>query len=146
VNILIRVQQNAWAVRLRWGLAVILWSSVAFSEPQIAGRYVLQTAGGKTLPAVVAENNATGYRQEVTGGWMALEADRTFTWRTAYRTTQQGGVTTSESAGKGRYSVTGDVLLLTPEGSSASLNGVLTNRTLTIQADVKLVYRRDGGT
>jgi len=55
-------------------------------------------------------------------------------------------VSTNESEGKGRYGLDGDALSLTPEDSSAALEGTLRKGTLAIQADVKLVYRREDGT
>ena len=139
-------QKDGWAFQLRWSLTIIFCSAAALGEPQIAGRYTLQTADGKDLPSVVAANKATGYQLEVTSGWMVLGADRTFTWRTAYRTTENGAVSTNESEGKGRYGLDGDALSLTPEDSSAALEGTLRKGTLAIQADVKLVYRREDGT
>jgi len=146
VKIRNRAQKNGWTLTFSWSLTAILCSAAALSEPQVAGRYVLQTAGGKDLPAVVAENKATGYQLEVVSGWMVLGADQTFTWRTAYRITQSGTVRTHESGGKGRYGLNGDALSLTPEDSSAALEGTLRKGTLAIQADVKLVYRREDGT
>ena len=113
------------------------------SERQIAGRYMLQSANGKDLPAVVAENKETSYRLEVTRGWMQLGVNRTFVWRTAYRITEKGAVRTTESGGNGSYDVSGNVLSLKPEGSSSALEGHVSNNTLVVQADVKLVYRRE---
>jgi hypothetical protein len=133
-------------VRVVLGLAAILCLSAGASEPEIAGPYVLQTANGSDLPAVVAENRDTGYRQEVASGWMVLGADLTFTWRTVYRTTENGSVRTNESGGKGRYSLNGKAVSLTPDGTSAALEGTLSHGTLTVQADVKLVYRKEDGT
>jgi len=137
-----RTEQNDWLFRLCWSLAAVFCSAPALSEPGIAGLYVLQTANGKGLPAAVAENKPTGYQLEVTGGWVALGADQTFTWRTAYRTTQQSDVKTSESQGKGQYRLNGSVISLTPDDNSGALEGTLTDATLTLQADVKLVYRK----
>jgi hypothetical protein len=133
-------------VRVVLGLAAILCLSAAASEPQIAGRYVLETANGSDLPAAVAENRDRGYRQEVASGWMVLGADLTFTWRTVYRTTENGSVRTNESGGKGRYNLNGKAVSLTPDGTSAALEGTLSRGTLTVQADVKLVYRKEDGT
>jgi hypothetical protein len=51
-------------------------------------------------------------------------------------------VKTSESKGKGQYRSNGSVISLTPDDNSSALEGTLTDATLTLQADVKLVYRK----
>ena len=113
------------------------------SEPQIIGRYALQSSNGKDLPAVVAENKETRYQLEVTRGWMELRVNRTFAWRTGYRIMERGVVRDTESGGNGSYAVSGNVISLKPEGSSSTLEGTLSNDTLVVQADVKLVYRKE---
>jgi hypothetical protein len=130
---------------LFWSLAAILCSVAVGSESQIAGRYILQTANGKNLPAVVAENKETGYQLEVTSGWMELGVDQTFAWRTAYRITENGTARTNESGGLGTYTLDRSTLSLTPESSSARLEGTLKGRILELRADVKLVYQRKDG-
>jgi hypothetical protein len=135
-------QQKESSFRLCWGLAAILFSAALASEPQITGRYALQSANGKDLPAVVAENKETRYQLEVTRGWMELRVNRTFVWRTAYQITENGAVRTTESGGNGSYDVSGNVLSLKPEGSSSAVEGHISNNTLVVQADVKLVYRK----
>jgi len=135
--------QTGWILRLFWSGVGILCSAAAFGESTPAGRYILQTADGKPLPAVVAENNATGHQREVASGWIALGSDRTFTWRTVYRTTENGSVSTSESGGGGKYSLKGNAVSLAPDGHSAALEGTVRNGTLAIHADVKLVYERE---
>ena len=113
------------------------------NEAQITGRYVLQSANGKDLPAVVAENKETSYQLEVTRGWMEFGVNRTFAWRTSYRITEKGAVRTTESGGNGSYDISGNVLSLKPEGSSSALEGHISNNTLVVQADVKLAYRKE---
>lgn len=136
-------QKARWLLRLFWGLTAILCSTAALGESRVAGRYILQSADGKELPAVVAENKAGGYQLEVVSGWVVLGAGRSFTWHTAYRTTENTVVRRQDSEGKGTYGISGDTLSLTPEGSSAALEGTLKHNTLTIKADVNLVYQRE---
>jgi hypothetical protein len=55
-------------------------------------------------------------------------AELTFTWRTAYRTTENGAVRTNEGGGKGRYSLNGKAVSLTRDGPSAGLEGTRPGR------------------
>jgi hypothetical protein len=60
----------------------------------------------------------TGYRHEVISGrWLTL------TWRSGHRNTENGAVRTNESGGKGRCSLNGKAVSLTPDGTSAALKG-----------------------
>jgi hypothetical protein len=106
----------------------------------VAGRYNLVAAAGQSLPAIVAQNPATGYKQEVTSGYVDLRADRTCTVATEYRTTDQGQTSTSSSRDEGTYTVSGDKLTLT--FGREQLLGKLTGGVLTVRTDVELVYRK----
>jgi hypothetical protein len=98
------------------------------------------------MPLLGCTAKGTGYQLEVTSGWMVLGVDRTFAWSTTYRTRENGAVRTTESRGNGSYSLHGNALSLKPEDTSAALEGTLSNGTLAVRADVKLVYRKEDGT
>jgi hypothetical protein len=139
------VQRSDLSERPRFLFANWTAGSPSRNANEVAGTYLLQTAGGMDLPAIVAENETTGYRLEVTEGWTKLVADQTFAWSTTYRMTQQGSVGINTSQGKGTYSLNGGSLHLKSENSSDTLKGTLTGGTLTIEADVRLVYRKKEG-
>jgi hypothetical protein len=100
----------------------------------------LVTAKGQNLPAVVSENPSTGFKQEVTAGFIELRADQTCSWSTDYRYTESGQTRVSPSSGDGTYTVNGSSVLMTY--GRDQLAGTLAGNTLTVRADVELVYRR----
>ena len=108
--------------------------------PQAVGEYFLVSANSQALPAVVLENGSR--RQEVIGGSVILEADGTHMWRTLYRYTGGGGFEDSESSGGGNYSQEGTSIFFLSEADAPLFEGTLEGNTLTIQADVALVYRK----
>ncbi len=109
----------------------------------VSGEYILIRAAGKDLPAVVSESRSG--RQEVTGGSILLEANGAYTWRTEYRYTADGRVETSESFGRGRYSRQGTAIIFSFEGDDVRLPGTLDGDTITLQADVEMVYQKRPG-
>jgi hypothetical protein len=108
----------------------------------IAGTYNLVSANGRNLPAVVTENPATGFRQEVIDGSVELRSDRTFTVRTDYRITNGGDVRESASSDSGTYTLTDTAITFTSQPGSGRLSGTLRDGVLTVRADVELVYRK----
>ena len=108
----------------------------------VSGTYNLISANGRNLPAVVSENTATGFRQEVIGGFVELRSDRTFTVRTDYRMTNSGDVRESRSSNDGTYTVAGEAITFTLQPGSDRLSGTLNDGVLTVRADVELVYRK----
>ncbi len=105
--------------------------------------YHLVTAAGRDLPVVVSENSGSGYKQEIIGGSITLRRDQTFHWTTRYRYTQDRRVTTSQSAGSGTYRVDGEKITLLPQPGASKLVGELKGNTLSLKADVELVYERE---
>ena len=63
-------------------------------------------------------------------------------WRTLYRYTGGGGFEDSESSGGGNYSQEGSRISFLSEADAPIFEGTLEGNTLTIQADVALVYRK----
>jgi hypothetical protein len=108
-----------------------------------AGIYDLVSAAGRDLPAVVSENLTTGFKQEIIGGSVTLREDSTFHWTTRYRYTEGSRVTISESSGGGAYKVEGDDITLSERPGSSKLTGKLKGRSLSLKADVELVYKRE---
>jgi hypothetical protein len=96
---------------------------------------------GGSLPALVAEDPSTGFKQEVTAGYIDLRSDGTGKWSTEYRYTIPGmpGTSTNTSEGEFRYVVSGNTMTVT---AGSGLGGALIGDVLTIQADAELVYRR----
>jgi hypothetical protein len=122
-------------------LTGLLLLSIAKAAPPASdapGTYRLVMAAGQRLPAVVSENPSTGYKQEVVRGSIELRADGTFIWSTSYRETSRGTASEHESTGHGQYSVDGNTIKLT--AGSSQFDGTLSQRTLTLRADVELVY------
>lgn len=108
---------------------------------EAAGEYVLESAKGQPLPAVVSE---TGFdSQEVIAGSMRLDRNGTYVWRTVYRHTERGVASISESVGGGRYSQQGTQIVFLLALGDTSFEGTLDGDTLKIQADVPMVYRKD---
>lgn len=108
--------------------------------PEAVGQYVLSRANSQALPAVVSEKGAG--RQEVIGGSVLLEGDGTYTWSTRYRYVEGGRVRDSESSGRGSYSQQGTSIIFLVEVGDDRFEGTLEGNTLTIQADVPMVYRK----
>jgi hypothetical protein len=129
-------------VLLSWALLGCGGSPTTPSATNTVGTYTLISANGRSLPAVVSGSAGSGFLQEVTGGFMELRADQTFAWRTDYRYTNSGQITSSTSSGDGSYSLTGTVMTLTYQPRSEQLTGTLSNGVLTLRADVELVYRK----
>ncbi len=110
---------------------------------EAVGQYVLVSANSQDLPAVVSENGSV--RQEVLGGSVLLEPDGTSIWRTLHRYTESGRVSNSESSGRGSYSQQGTSIIFLFDADAVGLEGTLDGNTLTIQADVPMVYRKSFG-
>ena len=113
---------------------------IASQDPEAIGEYILVRANAQDLPAVVSESGSS--KQEVIGGSIRLEADGTSIWRTVYRYTESGRVNASESSGRGSYSQEGTRVIFSFDGDASQGEGTLDGNTLTIQADVALVYRK----
>jgi hypothetical protein len=111
-------------------------------DKAVAGVYDLISAAGRDLPAVVSENSTTGHKQEIIGGSVTLRENRTFHWTTRYRYTEGSKVTISESSGGGDYKVEGDDITLSEQPGSSKLTGKLKGRSLSLKADVELVYKK----
>lgn len=112
-------------------------------DTAVAGVYDLVTAAGLDLPAVISETSTTGYRQEIIGGSVTLRENRTFRWTTQYRYTEGSNVRISESSGAGAYKLEGDDITLSEQPGSTKLTGKLKGRSLSLKADVELVYKRE---
>ena len=109
-------------------------------SPEAVGQYFLASANSQELPAVVSESGSG--RQEVIRGSVLLEADGTYMWRTLYRYTEGGSVSDSESSGRGSYTQQGTSIIFSVEVGDDRFEGTLDGNTLTIQADVPMVYRK----
>ncbi len=115
-------------------------NETASQIPEAVGAYFLTRANSRELPAVVSESGAG--RQEVIGGAVRLEADGSYIWSTRYRDTVGGRVRESESSGRGTYSQRGTSIIFLVEVGDDRFEGTLEGNTLTIQADVLMVYRK----
>src|SRR5512144_1426910 len=102
------------------------------------GRYNLITAKGQPLPAVVYQGSTQ--KQEVVGGFVELREGTECAWATDYRYTDESRTWASSSGGTGTYTLSGSRVVLTVSGGQ--LVGTLAGDTLTITADVELVYRK----
>lgn len=105
------------------------------------GKYVITHAAGRELPAVVSENPSTGFKQEVTGGFVVLAADGSCTVSTDYRYTEDGRTHTSTSKSDGRYEMSGESVILI--FGSDRLQATLKGDRLTVRADVELILKRN---
>ena len=106
----------------------------------VVGRYNLVSANSSGLPAIVSENPAAGFKQEVPGGQVDLRSDRTCSVSTEYRYTESGNTSTHTSVNEGTWATSGDTVTFT--FGSDHLTGTLSGDVLTVQADVELVYQR----
>jgi hypothetical protein len=122
------------------GGRVYLSQETAIPNPEAVGEYVLFSANRQALPSVVSETGTT--RQEVFGGSVRLQADGTSIWLTFYRETINGRVSESESSGRGSYRREGRRIVFQFGSDESGLEGTLDGNTLTIQADVPMVYRK----
>ena len=104
------------------------------------GHYTLVAAKGQSLPTVVYEVPSTGYKQEVTGGSIDLRANGTCAWSTDYRYTDSGRTSTSSSGGEGTYTITDNTVTMT--FGTYAMVAARAGDTLTVRADVDMVYRR----
>ncbi len=144
-----RARSGVFVVTLRiFAVAAILASAEIVhgrsgQRPDVAGNYRLVSANGQALPAVVSENGST--RQEVVGGSVRLAADGTFVWETLYRYSARGGARESQSRGRGDYVLRGESLFLSFAGDASRREVTLDGDTLTIPADVPMVYRKVDG-
>ena len=125
---------------LAYGVQASAQDKTANPVPDAVGEYTLTRANSQPLPAVVSESGAG--RQEVIGGSVQLQADGTYVWSTRYRFAEGGRVRDSESSGRGRYSQQGTNIIFSVEVGDDRFEGTLEGDTLTIQADVRMVYRR----
>ena len=122
-----------------WGTACAASTTMPSATGSSAvGRYTLVSANSSGLPAVVSENPATGFKQEVTGGQIDFRADRTCSVSTEYRYTESGNTSTSTSVNEGTWATSGDTVTFT--FGTDHLTGTLSGNVLTVQADVELVY------
>ncbi len=103
------------------------------------GKYILIKANNQKLPATV---NSSG-DQEVIGGFVLLNSDKTHRWETIYRYTEKDGkVRTSKSSGTGRYSIKGDRIIFGLDRGDTRLPATLKGEVLVLQADVELIYKK----
>ncbi|MEW5976665.1 MAG: hypothetical protein AB1898_12755 [Acidobacteriota bacterium] len=116
----------------------VVWNDSQASSA--VGRFHLVSANGQSLPAVVAENRSTGFKQEVIAGDAELRADRTCTVATEYRYTTDGEVSTSWSRDECTFATSGQEVRF--KFRSGELVGTLQADLLTVRADAELVYRR----
>lgn len=100
------------------------------------GKYIIITAAGRNLPAVVSENPSTGFKQEITGGFVMLGDDGACVASTDYRYTENGRTQTSTSKSEGRYEIAGEAIILI--FGSDRLRGTLRGD----RADVELTLQR----
>jgi hypothetical protein len=103
------------------------------------GTYVLRTANGASIPAVVEETPA---RLEILSGRITLNADRTFENEIQIRSTESGVTTAQALLMAGTYSVRGSTLtLVDPDAGQIAV--VIGGGTITVsEGAVTLVYRR----
>lgn len=123
-------------------IALVGFSPAIFGQssgPNAAGKYILIRAAGHELPAVVAENPSSGFKQEVTGGFVELRQDGVCAVSTDYRYTENGRTETSTSESEGRYEISGESVILI--FGSDRLQGTLKGGRLTIRADVELTLQ-----
>jgi hypothetical protein len=113
---------------------------IASQPPDAVREYILVSANGQELPSVVSESEFN--RQEVIGGSIRLEADLTHVWCTVYRYTERDFSDVTESSGRGNYSQQGTSVIFFFDGEASGREGTLDGNTITMPADVPMVYRR----
>ncbi len=92
----------------------------------IVGAYTLLTVNDETLPAVVGEDPPGVEKQEITGGWLSLRADRTWTMNIDFRTTYiNGSVDTHQMGREGTFTRSDDAITFSTatESYSSSVSG-----------------------
>jgi hypothetical protein len=93
---------------------------------RLAGSYALRTINGATPPVTIFQDARE--RLEILGGAVTLEADGSYSDRTAFRDTFDGVVTEEETINHGRWSLSGNIVTLTdPLDPNYSSSAVLTN-------------------
>jgi hypothetical protein len=101
----------------------------------IIGSYTLQTANGKSLPAVVVENAQT--REEVTDGRLDVLSDRTWSISVAKQVTHltNNSVTVVAVSALGSYTRSGSSITFTAPGMG-SLDGTVNGGSITVSGDI----------
>lgn len=104
------------------------------------GTYALQTANGSALPFVIEQQGAN--KAELTGGFLNLNADGTFTTRADFRLTINGAVTTTQAPDNGTYTRTGNNISF--RGSAGdTYSAAYSGNSLTMVDDgLTLVFRK----
>jgi hypothetical protein len=114
----------------------------------INGNYALQTYNGANLPAVFFLDATE--RDELTGGSINLNADKTWSGTLALRTTAipSGAVLTFSLPFSGTYTNTGSSITLTDASDDSKIAGTVSAGSLTLQGvtdfgvTATLVFRR----
>ena len=114
----------------------------------IAGTYTLQTINGDPPPVTLLEFDT--YKIEVTGASIVLNTNNTFSATSAFRETDDGQVTTSNSVCAGTYTRSGSTVTFSePESINEDCGGSYTGTwsngntlTVTFDAGVQAVFRK----
>jgi hypothetical protein len=102
----------------------------------ITGNYTLSTVNGSTLPAVLVQDATE--KDELTGGNVVLNADKTWSGNLALRGTllATGQVATLNAPANGTYTNNNGAITLTETGATSQLVGTVGGGTLTVSGDL----------
>ena len=97
---------------------------------EITGTYTLRTVNGASLPFTLWTEAEAGFKREITGGSVTLNANGTYSDAFAIRDTEDGVVTTDTETSSGTYVRTGNTIAFTesngiPQQSATIQNGAL---------------------
>jgi hypothetical protein len=95
------------------------------------GTYVLKTVNGKSLPAAIIEIVGT-YKLEITAGSVTLNEDKTFSASITFRETEGTTVRTQTETDSGTYTISGNTITFSSQGSGSAVTGTLSGGTLTV--------------
>ena len=93
------------------------------------GSYTLKSLNGLSIPVTILLQ--PGYKLELTGAVLTIEAGSKFINASTYRKTLNGGVTTPDEKCVGSYTLSGTSISFTESGTIGSVCGVVEQETGT---------------
>lgn len=143
-------------------LAALVFGAVCFTGcdktfdnlvilPSTTGTFVLESANGLPLPAIVVDSVTPALRVEVVSGSIILRTDGTFEESIQFATTANGVQTTNNNVCSGTFFVSGTTITFnenavtenTVASCGATFTGILNGNTLTTTIrGVALVFVR----
>lgn len=102
----------------------------------VTGNYTLRTVNGTSVPVVVYQDATE--KDELTGGNIVLNADKTWSGNLALRGTllATGQVATLNAPANGTYTTNNGALTLTDASDNSQLVGTVGGGTLSVSGDI----------